>query len=317
MLVFGLVLSACSSTGGGQQSGAQQGATRTPTTGASSSAPPAVGTPVHLSLLEGDGQTYGVGMPIVVYFDRKITDPTAFERATKVTVNGRTAKGAWYFEKSGRAGQALEAHYRLRQYWPAHAQIKLDLPARGLSAGRGLVYDNSLTLSMSTGAANVSSVDCAANKMTVTSDGKKVRTIPTSCGKATTPTFTGTKLVMQKGEADPATGAMRPNGAVRMVSNDPANPYDLIVPWSVRITNSGEYVHAAAWNGGNIGSRSTSHGCTNLNVDDAKWFYQFAKIGDVLTYTNTGGQSLPFWDGYGDWNVPWPTWQAGGVLADS
>lgn len=39
------------------------------------------------------------------------------------------------------------------------------------------------------------------------------------------------------------------------------------VQWSVRITESGEYVHAAPWNDG-IGQRSTSNGCTNLNTDD-------------------------------------------------
>lgn len=119
---------------------------------------------------------------------------------------------------------------------------------------------------------------------------------------------------MQKGENLPASTRFRPDGSVRMVSNEPGYTYDLLVPWSVRLTNSGEYAHAASWNTGNIGSRSTSHGYTNLNVDDAKWFYKFSRIGDVLTYTNTGGQKMPSWDGYGDWNVPWAAWQAGGIV---
>jgi hypothetical protein len=73
-------------------------------------------------------------------------------------------------------------------------------------------------------------------------------------------------------------------------------------------------VHAASWNGGNIGIRSTSHGCTNLDVADAQRYFGFARIGDVVTYVNTGGPTMPSWDGYGDWNVPWTTWRAGGVL---
>jgi len=93
------------------------------------------------------------------------------------------------------------------------------------------------------------------------------------------------------------------------------DPYSLNVPWSVRLTNSGEFVHAAAWNTGNIGARSTSHGCTNLTVDDAKWFYDFSMIGDVVTYSNTGTSSVvPSWDGLGDWNVSWSQWQAGNLL---
>jgi len=273
--------------------------------------------PVHVSLLEGDGGVYGIGIPVIAYFDRKVTDATAFDRATKVTLNGAPAKGAWYWEKSGRQGKVLEAHYRLRQYWPGHAKINVELPVTGLSAGPGLVYENSLTLSIATGAANISSVDCSAEKITVTADGKPVRTLPTSCGKAATPTYTGVKVVMQKGENAPGSAKLRPQGAVRMVSNNPAEPYDLMVPWSVRLTNSGEYAHAASWNGGNIGARSTSNGCTNLNVKDAEWFYRFSQLGDVLTYANTGGKPMPSWDGYGDWNVAWSAWVAGGAVSAS
>jgi len=270
---------------------------------------------VHVSLLEGDGGIYGVGMPIVAYVDRQVTDPTAFEQATKVAVNGTPAAGAWFWEKSGIPGQVLEAHYRLQQYWPANATITVDMPVQGLPAGPGLSYADSPTLSIATGAANISAVDCKAETMTVTSGGKTLRTMPTSCGKAGTPTFTGTKVVMQKAEDVPGTNTLRPQGAVRMVSNNPAERYDLMVPWSVRLTNSGEYAHSASWNGGNIGQRSTSNGCTNLNVADAQWFYNLSQVGDVVTYTNTGGTPMPSWDGYGDWNVPWSTWQSGGVLS--
>jgi hypothetical protein len=160
---------------------------------------------VHVSLLQGDGGVYGVGMPIVAYVDRAITDASAFARATTVTVNGKPAGGAWYWQKSGRPGRALEAHYRPRTYWPAHAKIFVDMPVRGLSAAAGLVFHDSLTLSIATGAANVSTADCRAEKLTATSDGKVVRTLLTSCGKATTPTYTGTKVVMQKGEDIPGT----------------------------------------------------------------------------------------------------------------
>ncbi len=306
----GLLVSACSS--GGKDSPSSD---RTTGSGTLQAAPRPTGKPVHVSLLQGDNSVYGVGMPIIAYFNRAITDATAFTKAVKVTINDQPADGAWYFQKSGRSDQAMEAHYRPEQYWPAHAKINVDLPVEGESAGPGLVFDDSLTLAISTGAAHVSTVDCSAERMTVTADGATVRTMPTSCGKATAPTHSGTKVVMQKGENDPKTGKLRAEGAVRMVGDNPADPYNLIVPWSVRVTNSGEYVHAAEWNGGNIGVRSTSHGCTNLNVGDAKWFFQFSQVGDVVTYTNTGGAPMPSWDGYGDWNVPWSTWQGGGVVS--
>jgi lipoprotein-anchoring transpeptidase ErfK/SrfK len=217
-------------------------------------------------------------------------------------VNGSPAQGAWFIEKSAiYPGYPQEAHYRLPQYWPAHASIHLDLPVKGLSAGTGLMFDNSLTLDMSTGPSNISTIDGHTERMVVTSDGKQVLSFPVSLGKASTPTFSGVKVLMQKDRVE------------RMVSNVPGNTYDIKVPWSVRVTNSGEFIHAASWNGGNIGLRSTSHGCTNLNETDAQRFFSFAQVGDVASYTNTGGGTMPSWDGYGDWNLPWSTWQAGGL----
>jgi lipoprotein-anchoring transpeptidase ErfK/SrfK len=257
---------------------------------------------VHVRLLEGDGSTWGVGMPIIAYLSARITDARAFASATTVTVNDAPAAGAWYFEKSAvYAGYPLEAHYRTQGYWPAHARIHLDLAVKGQPAGPGRVFDNSLSLDMSTGAATISRIDGRTEHMVVTSDGKPVFDFPVSLGKASTPTFSGVKVVMEKDRVQRMTGP----------------GYDLKVPWSVRITNSGEFVHAASWNGGNIGQRSTSHGCTNLNVADAQRFYGFAQVGDVTVYTHTGGPTMPSWDGYGDWNVPWTTWQSGGALRTS
>lgn len=258
--------------------------------------------PIHVSLLESDGVVYGVGMPIIAWFDRAPTDAAAFTKAVTATVAGRPAGGAWYWEKSGHQGAAVEAHYRPEHYWPAHAKIRMNAPLKGVSAGRGLAYDDSLTLAISTGAANSAAVDGHTERMTVTSDGKKLFSFPVSLGAADHPTYRGTKIVMEKNR-------------VEEMKSSPGEPfYDLNVPWSVRLTNSGEFVHAASWNGGNIGVRSTSHGCTNLNVDAAKQYFQFAQLGDVFTYTDTGGPTMPSWDGYGDWNVAWSAWQAGGLL---
>ncbi|HKC29494.1 MAG TPA: L,D-transpeptidase, partial [Jatrophihabitans sp.] len=88
-----------------------------------------------------------------------------------------------------------------------------------------------------------------------------------------------------------------------------------IVDWSVRITRSGEYIHAAPWNS-NIGRMSTSNGCTNLFTADAKWFYGFAMVGDVANYPVTDGPLMPSWDGFGDWNLSWAQWSLGGLLVN-
>ncbi len=43
------------------------------------------------------------------------------------------------------------------------------------------------------------------------------------------------------------------------------------VTWNVRISNSGEFVHAAPWSVGSQGRRNVSHGCVNASVADARW----------------------------------------------
>ncbi len=300
----GAVLGACSKS---PSASWNAGAGSTP--GSASPSPSPTGTPtpsgapVHIRLYEADGSTYGVGMPIIAYLSAKITDSRAFSEATKVTVNGQAAQGAWYFQNSTIYKDApIEAHYRLQDYWPGHAQIHMDLPVQGLSAGPGFVFDNSLTLDMNTGPKQIVQVDGKAERMVVTADDKNVFTFPVSLGAAKTPTFSGVKVVMEK------------NKLQRMVNTTPGQQYDLKVPWSVRLTNSGEFIHSASWNGGNIGQRSTSHGCTNLRDADAKKYFDFAQIGDVAIYSNTGGPAMPSWDGYGDWNVSWPTWQQGGIV---
>jgi lipoprotein-anchoring transpeptidase ErfK/SrfK len=330
-----LTLSACApplthGSGASASSGAGSSvisSSTAPVTGASSSSSVAA-RPVHIKLLEDDSNgpaTYGVGMPIVAYFSAKITDGSGFAKATTVTVNGQPNAGHWYFEASNVIkGYPLEAHYRPARdpstgssYWLADSAVSMKMATTGVSAGAGFAFNDSLTLRMNIGDAHISTVDCAAERMTVRSNGVVAHPqMLTSCGATKTPTAVGTKVVMQLGEDLPGSNTLRPNGAVRMVGSGGAH-YDLVVPWSVRVTQGGEYVHAAAWNGKNIGQRSTSDGCTNLNTPDAEWFFKFSRIGDVVNYINTGGPPMQVWDGYGDWNVPDSTWAAGGLVPTS
>jgi lipoprotein-anchoring transpeptidase ErfK/SrfK len=258
-----------------------------------------------------DGEMVGVGEPIVLSFSPSPTNSAAFTKAARVSVNGKPATGAWYWEKPY-AGEPIQAHYREQHYWPPNSIIRVSLPLGGLSAGRGLVYGNALTsVTFKTGDAHISTVNGANLQMTVTSNGHVDKTIPVSLGAAATPTYNGVKVVMQKGEDVPGSNTLRSDGTVLMngpgYTNDP-------VPWSVRVTASGEYVHAAAWNT-QIGVRSTSNGCTNLKPADGEWFYNFSLLGDVVQYVNiSDGKRMNPFDGLGDWNILWGQWAQGGRL---
>lgn len=261
--------------------------------------------PVHVSVNLNDGSDVGVGMPIIATFKTKITDAKAFETATKVTADGQPVDGAWYFEYSDPAsGHLMEAHYRPEKYWPAHARIHMDLPVQGLSAGiyhgRQLLFDNSLTLDFTTHAANISVVDDATHKMTVTSDGKPWGTFPVSLGAPNTPTSRGIKVIMEKGASICMSGP---------------GYHECGVKFTQRLTYGGEYLHAAPWNYPHIASGiDSSNGCTNLYTQDAQKLYGFLQVGDPVEYPNASGPKMQLGMGYGDWNITWSQWLTGGAV---
>ena len=263
------------------------------------------GTPIQVSLFEADGETWGVGMPIIAYFSVAPTDASVFDKVTQVTVNGKPAAGAWYFEQSSRSDEAMEAHYRLASYWPGHSVIKLNLPIGGLWAGAGLVFSDSLTLTMHTGAAHIVKVNGkpGVDQMLVYSDGKLIRKVSVSLGAATTPTYLGTAVAM--GKANP-----------ELMVSAPGEPYYRIeVPWSVRMTYDGEFLHDAYWND-QLGQVNLSHGCTNMSPTDAQWYYNWSLVGDPVSWVNTGTRKvLPVTDGWGDWNISFAAYAKGGLLA--
>lgn len=254
---------------------------------------------VHLTLGNHDGAVYGVGMPVIASFSKKITDARALQAATKVSVNGKTVDGAWFFEASAAGHGPVEGHLRMQHYWPAHAHVHVAIAAKGVAAGTGMAFGNSVSLDFRTGARTVSVVDDATHRMSVTSDGKQIGTFPVSLGARNTPTASGTKVVMGMG----ASICMRGPGY-----------YECGIKYTQRLTYSGEYLHAAPWNMVNIARGvDSSNGCTNLLPADAKQLYQLARVGDVVQYPNASGRPMTMGGGYGDWNVPWRVWQRGGL----
>ncbi|MGH8860594.1 MAG: L,D-transpeptidase [Jatrophihabitantaceae bacterium] len=319
LTVVGLVATACGSdhttsgttqvitkTAGG--SGSASGSSSASSSAKASPAKPKP-KPVHVSLKFGDGQVLGVGIPIIAFLSRPIADARGFAAATRVTVNGRRVQGAWYFErKYGDAGHPVEADYRLPVYWPAHSSIHLSLPVKGVSAGAGLAFANSLTLDFATGVSRIVTVDDAAHRLTVVADGRTWGSFPVSLGAANTRTRRGTKVIMEKG---------------RSICMSGPGYHECGVKYTQRLTYDGEYLHSAPWNcvgspgcvgpQNNIGRADSSNGCTNLHPADAAKLYQFLDVGDVVKYPNANGQLMQIGDGYGDWNVPWPQWRLGGL----
>jgi lipoprotein-anchoring transpeptidase ErfK/SrfK len=242
-------------------------------------------------------------MPIIAFFSRTPKTAKPFQDATKVTVNGKVVHGAWFFEQSTYIkGYPVEAHYRLEHYWPAHSHVHVDLPMKGVSAGGNLAYNDSLTLDFTIGASHVLTVSNATHHVTAVFDGHKAGSYPVSLGAPQTPTRRGTKVIMEKVKTV----------CMHNVQN---TYYECGIKWDQRLTYDGEYLHSAPWNIANIDSGvNSSNGCTNLLPNDAVKLYHQLEVGDVVQYPDATGKRMQLGDGYGDWNIPWSTWQAGGAV---
>jgi L,D-transpeptidase-like protein len=72
------------------------------------------------------------------------------------------------------------------------------------------------------------------------------------------------------------------------------------VPYSVRFTWSGMYIHAADWSVAQQGVVNVSHGCVNLSPAHAAAYYRLARAGDPVTVTGSPGA--------GTWGDGWTVW---------
>jgi lipoprotein-anchoring transpeptidase ErfK/SrfK len=293
LAVVGTVLGVESGSGHGNPQRAAGPSTRPPSPTAFRTVAAEHGVDVRLAT--DDGATYGVGMPVVAYFSKWFSSAKPLVAATSVSVNGTSAPAAWYFEKSAMKGYPVEGHLRMRDYWPAHAQVHVAVTANVLTPA--------MTLDFSTGARTIAIVEDAKHRMIITRDGKPLGTYPVSLGAPSTPTERGVKVIMDK----------RPSVCLHDVAG---TFYECGIKSAQQLTASGEYLHAAPWNTANIKSGvDSSNGCTNLLPADASALYKTLEVGDVVTYPDAKGPLIAPGGGFGDWNVPWSVWLRGGLIS--
>ena len=133
--------------------------------------------------------------------------------------------------------------------------------------------------------------------MQVFSNGKLLRTIPITTGKPGFTTRSGTKVIIEKFRAK------RMNSETVGIAQGSPDAYDIDnVEYAMRVTYSGEFIHAAPWSVGSQGYANVSHGCTGMCTDNAGWLYSISKRGDVVEYTGTD-RYMTLDNGYGDWNL--------------
>jgi lipoprotein-anchoring transpeptidase ErfK/SrfK len=248
-----------------------------------------------------DGETVGVGMPVIVTFDVPVTNKREFEKNMKVT-SKPAQLGTWHWMSDN------EAHWRPKAYWKAGTDVSVDIDINGVSAGNGIYGQEDRVVDFEIGDAHIYKVDMKTHQMKVFSNGKLLRTIPITTGEQ--PAFTtrsGVKVIMEKFDSK------RMNSETVGITGTEAYDIDN-VQWAMRVTNSGEFIHAAPWSVGSQGYANVSHGCTGMSTDNAGWLYSMSVRGDVVEYT---GSDRPMEDGngYADWNMSFKEYKQGSALS--
>ncbi|MGB2567529.1 Ig-like domain-containing protein [Micromonospora citrea] len=247
-----------------------------------------------------DDRTYGVAMPVVVEFHPGIPkkDRAALQKRMFVKTDP-PQPGAWHWVYNG-----TQAYYRAPEYWKPGTTLDVRIALAGvpLSNGRHGNVDRSATAKI--GRSFEMKVDNATKKMTVLQDGQVVRTIPVSLGKKSTPSSSGTMVVMEKKEKTVFD---------TMDSPDPENRYRVDIDFAQRITWGGEYIHAAPWSEGVQGRQNVSHGCVNVSMAMGRWLFAQTKIGDPITVSGTP-RKLAAGNGWTAWSLSWSEFVKGSAL---
>jgi len=247
------------------------------------------------------GETVGVGMPVIVTFDLPVKNKALFERNMNVTTN-KDVEGSWSW-----IGDTV-AHYRPKEFWPARTKVTVNLRLNGLPAGNGIYGQQDQKVPFKIGRKVVSTVNVLGSRLVVRIDDKVARTIPVSTGDAKHRTRRGTKVVMEKFPK------VDMDAATTGVDSEDPEYYDIEdVKWAMRVTNSGEFLHAAPWSAASHGRANVSHGCTGMSTANASWLYQNSRRGDVVKFINSP-RGMEDQNGWTDWNVSWDDWQAGSAL---
>lgn len=243
------------------------------------------------SINTGDGNTYGVAMPIAVTFDSPVTDKAAAERAMKVKTSV-PVEGAWAWLDDQRA------HWRPRSYWPAGTKVTVDLKLYGANFGDGVFGADDMTSQFTIGRNQVVKANTKTHRVLVYRGGKLIQNFPASMGLDSDPgrvTNSGTHVVMSKHET-------------YKMTNPKYKYFNVEVPWAVRISNNGEFVHGYGPSIPSQGNANVSHGCVNLSPDNAKIYFDSALVGDPVEITGSTKQLDPSDGDYYDWAIPWSEW---------
>ncbi|HEX2587569.1 MAG TPA: Ig-like domain-containing protein [Gaiellales bacterium] len=242
------------------------------------------------TIFESRDATYGVGMPVMLSFSTPVVYKRAVERALTLR-SSKPVVGAWYWDGDS------SVQFRPRGYWPQNTVVRFQGNLDGVEVAPGVYGTHTLTQRFRIGRSVIVVASTASHDLHLYVAKKLFATWPVSTGKPGDDTPNGTYLTIEKGNPVEMKGP----------------GYDLMVPWSVRFTWSGDYLHDAYWSVGQQGFENVSHGCVNLSPANAETYYNMAVPGNPVTITGSP-RSGAWGNGWTIWFLSWHDLVRGSAL---
>lgn len=258
------------------------------------------GPRISSGLYFADDRTYGVAMPIAVEFSPGIPqqDRAAVQKRMFVTTDP-PQPGTWHWVPNG-----TQAYYRAPEYWQPGTTISVRIGLEGVPLSNGRYGDTDRKATAKIGDKVEIKVENATKTLSVLENGQLIKTMPVSLGKKSTPSSSGTMVIMEK---------LEKTIFDTYAELGPVEGYRTPIDFAQRLTWGGEFIHSAPWSVADQGHRNVSHGCINLSPANAKWLFERTKIGDPVTVSGTEAQ-LEHGNGWTAWNMSWAEFVKGSAL---
>ncbi len=245
-----------------------------------------------------DGQTYGIAMPIGLTFSDAVADRAAVQQALTVTTSPPVVgQWAWLDDQT--------VHWRPKAYYAPGTHVSVRAKLYGVRFAPGSYGGDDMSAHFTIGRSQIVKANTRTHRMVVFRNGHKTADYPASFGLDSDPgrvTNSGVHVVVSRSQT-------------HFMTNAKYHYFNLEVHWAVRISNNGEFVHAAPWSVGEQGRTNVSHGCINLSTANAIAYYKSVLTGDPVVVSGSS-QHLGASDGdYYDWTLTWAQWQAKSAIA--
>jgi len=255
---------------------------------------------VSAAITPGDGWTVGVGMPVIIDFSHAVAlkNRDAVVKALSVTTTPAVT-GAWRWFSSE------EIQWRPQNYWTSGTKVVVKADLADVEVSPGVWGRRAFTHGFTIGSSVIDTVDMKKHTLTMRVAGKVVKVLPVTTGKPGLETRTGIKVIISR--------ELSRNMDAATTGVDPKDPeyYNIKdVKFAMRLTFTGEFLHAAPWSVAYQGHANVSHGCTGMSLANAQWLYEHSKVGDVVVYTGSK-RKLEWGNGYTAWNMSFSSWAAG------